>query len=55
MADAAVKEKPAAETERELTDGFNLIIDRHRYDSCFVGDISAHHQYNTKLSNRVCK
>ena len=27
MADAAVKEKPAAETERELTDGFNLIID----------------------------
>ena len=28
MADAAVKEKPAAaETERELTDGFNLLID----------------------------
>jgi oxalyl-CoA decarboxylase len=29
MADAAVKEKPAgaAEDERELTDGFNLIID----------------------------
>src|SRR5674476_1342231 len=28
MADAAVKEKPAtAETERELTDGFHLIID----------------------------
>src|SRR5215204_2201727 len=27
MADAAIKEKPAAETERELTDGFNLVID----------------------------
>ena len=27
MAEAAVKEKPAAETEQELTDGFNLIID----------------------------
>ncbi len=27
MADAAVKEKPGAATERELTDGFNLIID----------------------------
>jgi oxalyl-CoA decarboxylase len=27
MADAAVKEKPGAATERELTDGFNLVID----------------------------
>ena len=27
MAEAAVKAKPAAEAERELTDGFNLIID----------------------------
>src|SRR3982075_3216509 len=27
MAEAAIKEKPAAEEERELTDGFNLIID----------------------------
>jgi oxalyl-CoA decarboxylase len=27
MADAAVKEKPAAEVEQELTDGFHLIID----------------------------
>ena len=27
MAEAAVKEKPAAEAEAELTDGFNLIID----------------------------
>src|ERR1700752_4138152 len=27
MAEAALKEKPAAETEQELTDGFNLIID----------------------------
>ena len=27
MAEAALKEKPAAEEERELTDGFNLIID----------------------------
>ena len=27
MSDAAVKEKPAAEAEREQTDGFNLIID----------------------------
>ena len=27
MAEAAVKEKPAVEAERELTDGFNLIID----------------------------
>jgi oxalyl-CoA decarboxylase len=27
MAEAAVKEKPAAAEERELTDGFNLIID----------------------------
>ena len=27
MADAAVKAKPAAEEERELTDGFHLIID----------------------------
>ncbi len=27
MTDAAVKEKPAAAAERELTDGFNLIID----------------------------
>src|SRR3989440_12650714 len=27
MAEAAVKEKPAAEAERELTDGFHLVID----------------------------
>jgi oxalyl-CoA decarboxylase len=27
MADAAVKEKPAAEAEQELTDGFHLVID----------------------------
>src|SRR2546421_4819324 len=27
MAEAAVKEKPAAQAERELTDGFNLMID----------------------------
>jgi oxalyl-CoA decarboxylase len=27
MAEAAVQTKPAAETERELTDGFHLIID----------------------------
>ena len=27
MADAAVKEKPPAEAEQELTDGFHLIID----------------------------
>ena len=27
MSDAAVKPKPAAETERELTDGFHLVID----------------------------
>src|SRR5216110_1526366 len=27
MAEAALKEKPAAEEERELTDGFNLVID----------------------------
>ena len=27
MAEAAVKEKPAAAEERELTDGFHLIID----------------------------
>jgi oxalyl-CoA decarboxylase len=27
MADVAVKEKPAAEAERELTDGFHLVID----------------------------
>src|SRR5689334_14784289 len=27
MAEAALKEKSAAEDERELTDGFNLIID----------------------------
>ena len=27
MAEAALKEAPAAEEERELTDGFNLIID----------------------------
>ena len=27
MADAAVKEKPADTAERELTDGFHLLID----------------------------
>ena len=27
MAQAATQEKPAAETERELTDGFHLVID----------------------------
>jgi oxalyl-CoA decarboxylase len=27
MAEAAAQAKPAAETERELTDGFHLVID----------------------------
>src|SRR3984893_15498676 len=38
MAQAATQEKPAAETERELTDGFHLVIDAlklHRIDTIY--------------------